>query len=474
MSKKIKMAALDCGNSSYRLVLGTYENDELKMETIAQEKNAMINIDGFYYWDVLKMYQFLIDNLKKLVMRGDIPDSIAVSTWGVDFGLYDEEGFRIGDVLSYRNTFGEDVINKIERGDLEDLFMRTGILSDRINSIYLLSALQELMPSKIEACRHVLMIPDIFNYLLTGIMMNEPSELSTTQLFNSKTKSVDESVCEFFGIPAEWFSEIGEHGKMIGKILPAVKDQIGSDKDIPVICVPSHDTAAAVSAIPADKEEFLFISSGTWALIGAELEQPIINEKVLKAGLTNEVGAFNKITLLKNSTGMFVLEKMKTEYEEEVGKEISWDEFLNIKPIRIDEEIININSADFFNPSSMSKAIMNSINSNNVGKVDWGNLIDVVERSMAENYASTLSDVEEVIGKKFDSVYIVGGGSKNSRINRLTAEYTRKDIITCGDESTSLGNLGIQLNYFFPEFTLKSIRGILKNSIDMIIYKPDM
>jgi len=464
-----KMLALDCGNSSYRLVLGRYKDDKLEMEVIGQEKNGMVRIKDLYYWDIMKMYDFLIKHLKELVKRGDQPDTIGICTWGVDFALFDQEGYQLGHALSYRNVLGEKILEEISPEKKVELFMKTGILSDRINSVYMLSALKDLMPSRISACRHVLMIPDIFNYLLTGVMINEPSELSTTQLFNSQTKEIDLWACDLFDIPSEWFSEIGEHGKIIGDLLPSVKEEIGIVGELPVICVPSHDTAAAVLAIPAEENEFLFISSGTWALIGAELDEPIINESVMEKGLTNEVGAYNKTTLLKNSTGMFILEKMKKEYEEELEKTVTWDDFLSISKNTVVDEWIDVNDSEFFNPVHMGKAIEKSLGYNK-DILDWGHLVSIVQCSMAKNFADTILDIEDVTGKSFNNVYLVGGGSRNETINKLTAEYTGKTVITCGDESTCLGNLGAQLNYFEPKLKLQDIRHIINNSINMKRY----
>jgi len=474
MSKTRKMLALDCGNSSYRLVLGTYKEERFDMEVIAQEKNAMIKVKDFYYWDLIKMYQFLVDNVKALVRRGEQIDSIGICTWGVDFALFDQQGFQLGDALSYRNTMGEKELNKVSIKDREALFMQTGILCDRINSIYLLNAMKEIMPARISSCAKLLMVPDIFNYMLTGVMMNEPSEMSTTQLFNSSTKQIDKWACEYFGIPTDWFSKIGQHSEAIGEILPSVKEEMGIEGNLPVICVPSHDTAAAVMAIPAKEDEFLFISSGTWALIGAELDQPIMNEMVMAKGLTNEVGAYNKTTLLKNSTGMFILEKMKKEYEEEKNEKVTWEFFLNMSNKDKDGPFINVNDAEFFNPSHMGRAVekaLNEISNNNV--IDWTKLLNVVQRSMAKNFSDTISDLECVIGKTFDTIYIVGGGSKNQYINQLTANYSRKDVVTCGEESTCLGNLGAQLNYFEPKMTLKDIRRRIENSIITKTYKAE-
>lgn len=474
MNNKKNMIALDCGNSSYRLVLGKFDGEKISMEVIAQESNDMVKIKDHYYWDILKIYNFLISNLKKTTALVDKIDSIGICTWGVDFALFDEQGNMLNNPLSYRNEIGEVYLEKLTLKDKEDLFLKTGILCNRINSVYLLSAMKEIMPQIYNATDKLLMMPDIINYLLTGVMQNEPSELSTTQLFNSADKKVDIQVCQQLNISPDLFSEIGVHGNKIGDLLPSIKEQLGIDYDIPVVCVPSHDTASAVAAIPAAEDEFIFISSGTWSLIGAELDTPIINKEAMKSELTNEVGAFNKITLLKNSAGMFIIQRIKKEYDEFTGKNNSWESINNLS-LNIEEvTLMDVNDVRFFNPKSMVKEILQYLSETgqyDKEVIDWGVIVKTVQESMACNYAVTIRNLEEVVGKVFDTVYLAGGGSQNVLINELTAKRTGKRIVTCGKESTCLGNLGVQLNYFDSGRTLKEIREILKNSIEINEYK---
>ncbi|NCD32116.1 MAG: rhamnulokinase [Spartobacteria bacterium] len=474
MNETKQLIAMDCGNSSYRLVLGTYANGTVEMKVLAQEKNTMVMMNGLYYWDIVKMFQFLLKNLKKCVLQGIKPDAIGICTWGVDFAFFDKEGFGLGDMLSYRNTMGQEVLDRLSKDKQDELFYKTGIVCDRINSAYLMSALKEIMPSRTGAAHHVLMVPDIFNYLLTGKMINEPSELSTTQLMNTRTRAVDTEVCESFGIPPSWFSEIGQHGRAIGELLPSIKEDIGLEGSLPVICVPSHDTASAVAAIPTQENEFLFISSGTWSLIGAEIDEPIITKEVLDARLTNEVGAFGKITLLKNSAGMFILDRMKREYEEEI-EAISWDDFFSLSDDTSGNTVIDVNEARFFNPPHMTKCIHEALMEKEPSfPYSYAKIIAVVQHSMANNYAKTLQALEKATQKSFDCVYMVGGGTRNETINQMTADYSGKRVVTCGDESTCLGNLGSQLTYFYPKMTLNNIRDVLSKSIEIKEFRPNI
>ncbi|MFY9378942.1 MAG: FGGY-family carbohydrate kinase, partial [Acutalibacteraceae bacterium] len=286
-------------------------------------------------------------------------------------------------------------------------------------------------------------------------------------LMSSKTREISEQACELMEIPKELFCEIGTHGKTIGNVRKSILEEIGVDYDIPVICVPSHDTASAITAIPTSEEDFIFISSGTWSLIGTELDEPIINDDVLNASLTNEVGAFDKITLLKNSIGMFIFQNLKKEYEHETMSKISWDEFDLLANDHIGQiPLFNINNTRFFNPISMSKEIWEYLKETNQasGELNWGTIIKAVQESMACCYAITIEDIERVINKKLERIYIVGGGSKNVVVNELTAKRTGKKVVACSKESTALGNIATQICAFDDTMNLKKIREVIANS----------
>ena len=230
--------------------------------------------------------------------------------------------------------------------------------------------------------------------------------------------------------------------------------------------MPSHDTASAVAAIPAREENFCFISSGTWSLIGTELEQPVCTEEVRQAGLTNEVGAFGKITLLKNSAGMFVVNCLKKEYEFEKGRKISWDEVSEMAEESKAKTIVDLNDTAFFNPSDMSEAMWGRLlESGQVeGAKDWSILFATFYASLASVYAQTVGDIERVTGKKLEKIYIVGGGSASRVLLRLMSQSIGKPVVVCYGESTSMGNLAVQLAYRNPELALSDIRRIIGNS----------
>ncbi len=464
------IVGLDCGNSSFRTLLGRYDGKTITTEVIEQLPNDMVHIEGYHYWDLLKIFEGFKLSLKKIIKSGIKIDSIGVCTWGVDFALMDKSGIMLSNPLSYRNQQGAEYLSKMSEEQKSQVFNMTGIACDKINSVYLLQAIKDRMPAPYSIADKLLMIPDILNYFLTGVMINEPSELSTTQLMNSKTKKIDKAACEFFGIPENLFCEIGKHGQVIGNITKHIKDELEIDYDIPVVCVPSHDTASAVTAIPTDEEKFVFISSGTWSLIGTECDKPIINENVLRSGLTNEVGAFDKITLLKNSAGMFIIQRLKKEYDWSTGTNNTWDEIDLLADDYTDSTpLFNINNIRFFNPQNMSKEIWKYLKETNQveGELNFGAVIKATQHSMAACYAVTIDSIEKITNKKYDSIYIVGGGSKNVMVNRLTASYTGKKVVACSKESTALGNIATQTKIFDEEIDLLKIRKIISNSVEL-------
>lgn len=468
------LLGLDCGNSSFRIVLGRFDGETISCEVIDQYPNDMIRIGDYDYWDFLRIFDGLKQSMKKAASMVDRIDSIGVCTWGVDFALYDRRGNMLSNPLAYRNAVGGEQLARLTEKEQADLFRMTGILCDKINSVYMLAGIRERMPELFSIADKLLMVPDVFNFMLTGVMQNEPSELSTTQLMGAGTGAVSPEACGRFGIPQSLFSPVGIHGQKIGDVRKSLLEELGIPYDIPVICVPSHDTAAAVLAIPAREERFAFISSGTWSLIGTELDKPAVTDAVLQAGLTNETGAFGKITLLKNSAGMFIIQRIRRELEQALDRDVSWGEMDEMAAAyKGPAPLINVNSGRFFNPLNMSREIWRCLTETGQikGELDWGTVIQCVYESMACSYALTIGDLEKAAQAAFDSVYIVGGGSKNLAVNQLTAARTGKQVVACGKESTSLGNIAAQLFYFGEARDAARLREIIGKSIECREYR---
>ncbi|MEA4854490.1 MAG: FGGY family carbohydrate kinase [Christensenella sp.] len=467
MLDKKTMVALDCGNSSFRIVIGEYKDGKLGTKVVKQIPNSIIRLGDYEYWDILYILNEFKSVLKEIVISGTKIDSIGICTWGIDFALFDPEGNMLSNALCYRNPIGKEYLSRLNEEDRRKMFLNTGILCDKINSVFMLAGIKEKFNGVFAAADKLLMIPDILNYFLTGKMVNEPSEFSTTQIMDVRTKEISGEICKMYGLDKGLFSEIGKHGEKIGDVRDYILQEIGADYSIPVVCVPSHDTASAIAAIPAKEKSFGFISCGTWSLIGTELDEPIINDSIADAGLTNEVGAFEKITLLKNSAGMFIANMLQKEYRLACGRNVSWEEISKMTEACAAKTVFDLNDIRFFNPESMSREIWEYlIETKQVSgeNVMWDVLFRAFYESLACEYAVTINNIESITGNSFEKIYIVGGGTASKTLLNLVAKHTGKTVVACYGESTSMGNIAVQLKYFYRDIDLYRIREIIAAS----------
>lgn len=469
---KRNIVAFDCGNSSLRVVLGQYDGERIDLEIVYQIENTMVKVGDYYYWDVLRIFHELKNGLRIAANKATGPiSSIGLCTWGIDYAFFDEKGNMLANMLSYRNEFGSEVLDGISEQDRKSLFFETGILCDKINSLYRIVGMKERMPGLLQNAKKLLMIPDVLGYMFTGEMWNEPSEFSTSHLLDVRTRKLSKYVLNKYGIPEEWFPKISSHGGLMGYLTDDVCIDIGITYKIPIVHVGSHDTASAVVAVPAKEKEFAFISSGTWSLIGSELAEPLINEQVYEAGFTNEIGAMNTITLLKNSAGMFILQRLKGEYEKSTGNSVTWDRIVQMaKGYQGGPVYFDVNAKEYFNPRLMHEAIINGAGIKDPD--DWPAMFYAAYNSLGRSYAQTVQVLQEVLNTTFKHLYIVGGGAANAYLNQICADQTGLVVYTGATESTSYGNIGLQLKYFDQSLELEDVRRIILKSIDVKIYEP--
>ena len=464
MAENINVIAFDCGNSSTRTILCNYDGKKISSELMLQETNDIIEDNGYFFWDMDAVFDRMKRGLAMAAKKTHI-DSVGICTWGIDFFLLDEAGEFLGRSLCYRNTIGADEESKLSEEAKKDMFYRTGILSDKINTVYMLKGMQTHFPDIIRNGKKILLVPDILVYMLTGKAVNEPSELSTSGMIDVRTMTVDAGQCEYAGVDPDIFCEKGVHGTAIGNIKREILDELGIDYDIPVICVPSHDTACAVMAIPSRDDSYLFVSSGTWSLIGAMCEKPVINEAVRMSNLTNEQGGFGWTTLLRNSAGMFIVQRLKKEYEAENNCEIGWGDFTAIANEWKEEAVIfDVNDARFFNPRVMVDEIQDAINPGTESH-EWSEILASTYLSIGESFAQVLSNVKQCADGDYDKVYIVGGGCKNVMICQRCADSLGMPVVTCDMECSSVGNAAAQLPYFHPEYDYRKLREIIADSL---------
>lgn len=465
--------ACDCGNSSVRVNLCRIENGKISVENILSEENKNMLVAGYFYWDMLRVFDLLKKGIALAAKKEKI-HGIGICTWGIDFMLFDKNGAMLANALCYRNTLGEEQLSKLNIEQKQRMFYQTGILCHKINTVFMLKAMQEKMPKLLGIADKLLLVPDILNYFFTGVMQNEPSELSTSQMMDTRTMQINEEVCREHGVESGLFSPVGKHGTLVGNILPHILKEMNIGYDIPVICVPSHDTASAVLGVPAIEEEFAYISAGTWALIGAECPKPLIGQRILDAEMTNEVGAFGRITLLKNSMGMFILQRLKKEYESEYGK-TDWNSFTGLEDASSYSALLyNVENKMFFNPGSMSDSIRKYLTDTGQteGDITWPDIVLATHCSMASNYTAGIEDASYATGKEYTQVYVVGGGAKNDRINSRFADISGCNVLTCDRECASVGNAVAQLCYYQPALGLRDLKKIVAESLETKIHEP--
>lgn len=447
--------AIDIGASSGRHILGHIENEKLCLEEIYRFDNNIKNENGTLLWDIENLVLEVKSGIKKCKEIGKLPKTIAIDTWGVDYVLLNENKKEIVPAVSYRDGRTNEVVKEVN--DIipqEELYSRTGIQKQNFNTIYQLYC--DKKSGKLDSANHFLMMPEYLSFKLTGQIRNEYTNATTTNLVNAKNKEWDKIIFDTLGIPSEIFCELSLPGTIVGSFTEKVKNEIGFDSTI-ILC-PSHDTASAVAACPVDTES-VYISSGTWSLIGTENTEPILSKKAFDANFTNEGGIEYRFRFLKNIMGMWLLQNIR----KNINKELTYDEMMNLALSSNFTEKIDPNAPDFVAPENMIEAIRDYL-----GKPDLPlpDVLSSVYHSLAESYKKAVEEIESISGKKIKAIHIVGGGSKDKYLNKLTAEYTGKKVYTGLMEATATGNILSQI-MCDKKITLAEAREIVKSTLDV-------
>lgn len=447
--------AIDIGASSGRHILGYIDNGRLKLEEIHRFENYITNQNGTLVWDI----EHLVSEVKKGIAKckeiGKIPCTVAIDTWGVDYVLLDESKQEILPAVSYRDSRTNRVINKVESIiSAEELYLKTGIQKQNFNTIYQLYA--DKLSGRLEDAKHFLMIPAYLSYKLTGIIKNEYTNATTTGMVNADTKQWDYEIIDKLSLPKHLFGTLDTPCTVIGNFTKEMQDYAGFDST--VIFAPGHDTASAVCACPID-DNSVYISSGTWSLIGVESLNPIVNEKSMAANFANEGGIDYRFRFLKNYMGMWLFQNVK----KNLNNEFSYDDMMRLAMQSKRFEMIDTNAPDFLAPENMINAIRSYLKNESI-PIEV--VINSVYHSLAQSYKNAIDEIEKLAGKTIDNVFIVGGGSKDTYLNKLTAQYTGKKVVTGLSEATATGNLLSQIMYD-KKISLAQARDIVKNSFDI-------
>lgn len=452
-----RFLAIDIGASSGRHILGWIEDGRLQLREVYRFQNGMKQHNGHLCWDLAYLSQEILRGLRQCREMDCPPAFVGIDTWGVDFVLVDADGAPVGDAVAYRDGRTDGVREAVSRTlPPEVLYHRTGTQPQPFNTIYQLCTVKEEQ----KKADRLLFVPEYLNYVLTGVMANEYTVASTSGLLDCRTRDWDRELMKQLGIQPALFDKAEMPGRPLGRFLPEVAQAVGFSAE--VVLTAAHDTASAVLAVP--EENSLYISSGTWSLLGTELDTPITTPESLAAGFTNEGGGMGGYRYLKNIMGLWMIQSIRSE----LGGAHSFDDLCRMAEESQFEGLIDVNDDSFLSPRSMSAAVRLYCERQGLPVPRFtGDLLRCVYRSLAKSYADAVEELCRLTGKSFDKIHIVGGGSRDRYLNRLTAEATGRTVVTGPTEATAVGNLLLQMISAGEIRDLAEGRRIVRASLDV-------
>ena len=439
--------AFDCGATSGRGVLATFDGDSFRMEEVYRFPSEMVRKDGRMYWDVLKMRDHFVACIKELKGKGIRPESIGIDTWGVDFGCIGADGRLLGLPRCYRDPYTVGIPEKVyEIVPREELYARTGIQIMNFNTIFQLYAQTLEGDEALKNADAILFMPDLLAYLLTGNKVCEYTDASTSGMMDQETRQFNKGLLEELGVRTDVLLPIVQPGTKVGEY-----------DGIPVIAVAGHDTASAIAAVPAADEKFAYLSSGTWSLMGIEVPVPIINKESARLNFTNEGGIEGTTRFLKNITGMWLLEECRRIWKAE-GKNYSYAQLMEMATAEKDfPGRINPDDPRFAAPENMVEEILRSAQDDRKGAKNGrsvilsaakdltdAQIVSCIYHSLADRYKEVLDMLQGFAPFKIEKLHIIGGGSANELLNRWTADAIGMPVVAGPTEATAIGNVMIQ------------------------------
>lgn len=468
-----KMLAIDLGASSGRGIVGSFDGKKLSLKEIHRFSNDPVILCGRMYWDVLRIFHEIKQAIRETVLDGNAIRSIGIDTWGVDYALLDKSGKMLSNPRHYRDARTEGIVSYVGRFFApSELYAVTGIQSMNFNTVFQLAAdLRDDAPMIKNASR-MLNIPDLLNYFLTGNMANEYTILSTGALLDAEKRDYAKDILAKAGIPQRLFGDIVAPGTALGKLLPQVQSEVGKT-DAEVLTVASHDTASAVVAVPTQEKEFLFISSGTWSLMGTELPAPKINAETEKYNFTNEGGVNNTIRFLKNIMGLWLIQESRRQWKRE-GKEYSFADLEALakeaKPFRC---FIDPDHPSFVSPGDLPARVREFCQATGQYVPQTvGEVMRCIYESLAMKYRYTAQTIQKLTGISPRVIHVVGGGTKDGLLSQLTADACGMPVCAGPEEATAIGNLLVQLMATGEVKTLSDARAIVAESFACKYYTP--
>ena len=458
--------AVDIGASSGRHMLASMQDGKMHLEEVYRFPNGMDDKNGTLCWDVDRLFTEIKNGLKKCKEIGKIPVSMAIDTWGVDYVLLDKDDRILGDTVGYRDSRTEGMDEKVyEVIPQDELYARTGIQKQIFNTVYQLMAVKESHPEYLEQAESILMIPDYFHFLLTGVKKNEYTNATTGQLVSPKTNDWDYELIEMLGYDPKMFRPVSMPGTVVGDFTEEVQKEVGFN--CTVVLPATHDTGSAVLAVPTNDDDAVYISSGTWSLMGIERKEADCSMESMKANFTNEGGYDHRFRYLKNIMGLWMIQSVKKEFTED----LSFAQICEMASKETIPSIVDCNDDCFLAPKSMIKAVRDFCSRTGQQVPETvGEISSVIYNSLAKCYGDTVQEIEEITGKKYSTIYVVGGGSNAGYLNELTAKYTGKKVSAGPSEATAIGNVIVQMLHDGIFKDLPEARTCVRESFDVVMY----
>ena len=452
-----KYLAIDIGASSGRHIIGTVKDGRISLEEVYRFENRQVRRDGHDCWDIDALVESVKRGIDAALEKGPL-ESVGIDTWGVDFVLIDKDGRLCSDAVAYRDVRTAGAAEEIEASviSFQDLYARCGIQKTTFNTIYQLWALKKEHPEQLERAESLLMIPEYLNYALTGNVVHEYTDSSTTSLVDAAAKDWDYDLIEKLGLPKRIFGKLEMPGATVGTY-----------KGVKVVLPAMHDTGSAYLAVPARDDRAVYLSSGTWSLLGVENPSPITTPESCAANFTNEGGAWGRYRYLKNIMGLWMVQSIRRElngvnYVEgrasdateaalagiadyERGRKYSFEDLSKAAGASSYDVVVDVNDQRFMNPASMIAEVVAAASANGAPPKTIGDLVQCVYKSLAACYARAVATLSGLVGRMFTSMNIVGGGCQDKYLNALTAEATGLEVIAGPVEGTAIGNLIVQM-----------------------------
>jgi rhamnulokinase len=474
MNDRKLFVAIDLGASSGRVILGKISKDSIEYEEIARFENGPVSRGNELFWDIRKLRQSVLAGLSKLANLELV--SIGVDSWAVDYALVDSEGELLREPHHYRDERNHRGVESVSsKVSAEELFAANGLQFLTFNSLYQLAVDQDEQPGLTSKAFKALLIPDLFNLWLTGKFAAERTNASTTGLLDPSTKSWNEKLIDKLGLKLSLLGNVVSEGTYLGSITDSVARETGLSNSTQVVTVGSHDTASAFVAVPSTKPGSLFISSGTWSLLGIELDEPILGEAARKANFTNEGGVDGRVRFLKNVTGLWLLQESVRHWGE-IGRTYSIEELIQDVPAEAFGSVVDVNDASFLAPGDIPARIQEFCAKSNqeVPQSDT-EIVRVIFDSLIAKYQEVIQELESITGTRIERIHVVGGGSQNDLLNQLTANATGLEVYAGPVEATAIGNLVVQARAAkVLSGSLEDLRALIARSFEIRKFTPEL